>query len=43
MGKFATNKDKANAWYTAKEWCPFWHELGFDLKTPEEQKAFLFD
>lgn len=43
VGKLATNKDKANGWYIAKAWAPFWKEMGFDLTEEAEQKAFLFD
>lgn len=44
VGKLATNPDKASAWYTAKNWAPdeFWRGIAFDLKSPEEQQAFLF-
>lgn len=44
VGKLATNPDKASAWYTAKTWAgaDFWRGIAFDLKSPEEQQAFLF-
>lgn len=40
--RLAVSKDKANAWYTSKAWCPFWRELAFDLPEEKEQQAMLF-
>lgn len=42
IGKLAVNRDKNHGWNVAREWCPFWKQLGIDLNTEAEQKAFLF-
>lgn len=44
VGKLATNRSKNTGWYTAKCWASkdFWWAIGQDLKTEDEQKAFLF-
>lgn len=42
VGRLALAKDKVDCWFRAQELCPFWRELGFDLKTKEQQRAFLF-
>lgn len=41
--RLATAKDKADAWYRAKAWCPFWRDIAFDLPSEAEQKAMLFE
>lgn len=41
--RLAVAKDKNDAWYKSKCWCPFWRELAFDLPSEAEQKAFLFE
>ncbi|MCF7788649.1 MAG: hypothetical protein K9N47_21175 [Prosthecobacter sp.] len=41
--RLATARNKNEAWYISKAWCPFWRELAFDLPSEAEQKAFLFD
>lgn len=45
VGKLAVAKDKTSAWYVAKTWAPrdLWNDIGFDLKTTAEQKAFIFE
>lgn len=40
--RLAVARDKNEAWYVSKSWCPFWRELAFDLPSENEQQAMLF-
>jgi len=40
--RLAVARDKNEAWYVSKAWCPFWRELAFDLPNENEQQDMLF-
>ena len=42
VGRMALAKDKNEFWLLMRQWWNGQKTIGHDLKTPEEQKAFLF-